>query len=101
MRYLTLSASYSDSCIKDEFGGYVPLEDIPIPNELRKKLKSWNDLYKEIIPMSINERKSLKVQIDILDMEGIKLAQEIKDNINGEVKLKYYSEGYLKFISVL
>lgn len=98
MRYLTLAAEYTGSCIKDDFSGQLEYSTLRLNDELSEELESWNEEYKKIIPLDIESRKLISNTIDALDEVGISLARKLAKSIQGEVKIKYYSEGRLKYI---
>jgi len=98
MYYAIFSASYSDECLREEFGAIVEMDTIGIEKELIDKISNWNKAYKEIIPLSSNERKEKSQKINLLDREGIALKQIIEEQSNEQCKIKYYSEGLLRYL---
>jgi hypothetical protein len=100
MRYLTLIADYTQSPLRDDFVGTVVPEEIGLPWELGDRLRDWNGRYRAVIPIDVAERARGPVSelIDELDEEGLRLAAEIASALD-EVKVRYYSEGRLRYVS--
>ncbi len=100
MQYLILSPNYTGSCIKNEFSGSVDLDQLSLPKELEQEIVAWHEEYKKIIPLDENQRKSIVDHIEKLDQTGVALAKKIVDSIDGGAKIKYFSEGHLKYIPI-
>lgn len=96
MNYCILAADYSDNYLKDEFSGKDVLNDLDLDQDIKEKLKTWNENYKKIIPMELEERMLNIILIEKLDVEGIGLSKIIEKQ--NKIKVKYFSEGLLKFI---
>lgn len=101
MRYLILAPNYSSSCIRDEFSEYIDLDSLSLPKDFLEKLEHWHSEYRKIIPLTEEERAKKRDIINNLDKIGISLAKQITNFIEGGVKIKYYSEGHLKFLPIL
>ncbi len=86
------------SGIKDEFEGCLNKENIELTDSLWSELESWVSEYQEIIPMTQEQRATEKEKISKLDIKGISIKQKIIEHFNGDVKVKYYSEGLLDYI---
>ena len=97
MRYLTLSADYHGPMIQDG-ERTLTCEELGIGEELCRKLIEWNEKYKKVISLSMEDRNEFALYIQNLDSEGISLSRSIVKEMKGEVKIKYYSEGRLKYI---
>lgn len=65
---------------------------------LCQEFEIWNSDYKRIIPLDMSERNQRRNEIDILDKQGMLLAKKLADTIDGGAKIKYYSEGLLKYL---
>lgn len=101
MRYLTVMPDYTSSCIKDDFGGQIDVDELDfLPQEYVSRLNNWHTMYRAIIPLSSYERAAVKEKIDKLDEEGLALSKELRDLVPGGAKVKYYSEGHLKLLFV-
>ena len=99
MRYLTLIPDYTNSCLQDDFEGYLQLSELKLSHNLLDSLKKWHEEYKKIIPLPIEQRNKIMDQINNLDRDGLKLAKQISKEIPGGAKVKYFSEGQLKYIN--
>ena len=99
MRYLTLAADYTQSPLRDDFIGPVVPEEVGLPWELGDQLRDWNVRYRAIIPLDVNDRTGGPASelIDALDREGLGLAESIRTAL-GDVKIRYYSEGRLRYL---
>lgn len=99
MRYLTIAADYSVSCLKDDFTGPLEPDDLKLPAALAAALSRWNERYKSIIPLDMDQRTKPDTAelIDRLDQEGQELANQVREAV-GEAKVRYYSEGHLKYL---
>lgn len=100
MRYLTVVADYTQSPLRDDYIGTVVPEEIGLSWELGAQLRDWNDRYRAIIPIDLTDRTSGPASdlINELDDEGLKLADAIS-SILQDVKVRYYSEGRLRYLS--
>jgi len=96
MKYVILAADYSDDYLKEEFSGENVIEILQLDKDTKDKLRMWNDNYKLIIPMEAKERMCNLDLINKLDKEGMDLLKKIEKQ--NQVKIKYFSEGFLKFI---
>ena len=100
MRYLTLSADYGDLSLRDEAVGAVDLVSLGLAGDLLGDLQAWNSRYQPIIPMDMEERQfdGAAGLIDELDELGLALAGRLADALGGGAKVKYYSEGRLRYL---
>ncbi len=98
MKYLTLMPDYTGSCIRDDFEGQIEPTLLGLPQSFLRRLYTWQDLYKKIIPLDQDEREKKIHEIERLDQEGLSLAKELRQLIPGGAKVKYFSEGLGKII---
>jgi hypothetical protein len=101
MRYLILDADYMSTGIKDEFAGFLDQEDLGVSDELWSDISKWVRSYGAITMMSPDERvspESIRL-IDNLDNEGLQFIERLTDEIKSEVKIRYFSEGKLCYLS--
>ena len=96
MQYLEIKPDYIESGIKSEFNGYIEIGDLPFDNNIKNRIKSLNDQYKNIIPMGEKMKKSHMDLIYQLDKAGFSLKTDIERKYN--FKVKYFSEGLLKYL---
>lgn len=96
MKYLILTADYA-SFLRDEFDEDFDYLDLNLSPDLIERLEEWHDDYLPIIQLDSGERLRISNEIIKLDERGIGLAKEIKLQL-GEAKVKYFSEGLLKYI---
>lgn len=98
MRYLTLIPDYTGSCIQDDFDGKIEIDQLELPYSFIQQIFSWHSEYRTIIPLD-NEQRNNKIEIiEELDNKGLKIARKLEELIPGGAKVKYYSEGKLKFL---
>ena len=99
MRYLTVVADYTQSPLRDDYIGTVVPEEIGLSWELGAQLRDWNDRYRAILPLDAADRVSAPASdlIDVLDDEGLNLADAVSSTLQ-DVKVRYYSEGRLRFL---
>lgn len=99
MRYFVLAADHLESSLRDEQTGPVTIDELALTTTLVGELSYWNERYQTIIPREVAERSSPSASalIDSLDSEGLKLADRIDAELEGEAKVRYYSEGLLKY----
>ena len=100
MKYLTIIPDYTGSCLRDDFEGQIELEELGLPQEYISELSSWHEAYRQIIPLSDEERVARIQEIEKLDNKGLELAKRLEDLVLGGAKVKYYSEGKLKHLHV-
>lgn len=98
MRYLTMAADYTGSCLRDDFTGPIELTSLDLPQEFIEEIISWHCLYRKIIPLSEEQREKIMNEIDTLDAQGLKITEKLKTLIYGGAKIRYYSEGRLKYL---
>lgn len=94
MRYLTLSVGYN-SFLRDDFDG--EFDCLNLSDELVGELEVWYEEYLPVIQLDQSARMAMHEEIRRLDDRGIELGREIQKQLN-DVKVRYYSEGWLKFI---
>ncbi len=97
MKYITLIADYTQSCVHDDYMGSLELNELDLSPEIIKQLIQWNDRYKSIIRLSQEERAGRITFINMLDKEGLELSEKLR--ILLEAKVRDYSEGLLGYIS--
>jgi hypothetical protein len=97
-RYLTISADYLSSGIKDDFNGELQCEDLPISLELWELLTNWVKSYSTIIQEDVIARREKLGKIKQLDDEGILILKKISQELGSGYKIRYYSEGLLKYL---
>lgn len=98
--YLTLIPNYTQSCIKDDFNGIIDINALGLPKELISEINIWHTKYREIIPLSMEQRHIMSSEIEKLDEQGILIAKSIKKFSSRNIKIKYFSEGKLKHLPV-
>ena len=99
MRYLTLAADYTGAALRDDFPDVKDPEPFELPPELWAALKDWNRRYGPIIFLDPLERAE-PTNADLirhLDAEGKDLAGTVVREL-GNVKVRYYSEGLLRYV---
>ena len=96
MRYLTVSADFNSSGVKDLDTGELDNTDLGLSDNLWSIIQEWNTEYRPIIKMSMEERAAVRERIDELDQRGLRVCKLIADEL-GDVKVDYYSEGLLKW----
>ncbi len=99
MRYLTLSADYTQSALRDDFVGTVVPEEVGLTESLGDRIRDWNRRYKAIIPLDEAERGSSPTAelIEALDEEGLLLVRAIEAEVS-DAKVRYFSEGRLRYV---
>jgi hypothetical protein len=98
MKYITLIADYTQSCIKDDYRGSIDLDNLQLPLSIIAQLNQWNEKYKTIIPLSQDARAIRMNLINELDKEGIELAEKLR--ILLDAKVRYFSEGLLQYLDI-
>ena len=96
MNYLILHADYMSSGIRHEYGDQIPKYDNILSVKTWESIISWVNSYSPVVMMDELERKLSIDLINELDQEGLKIKNEIESQLNA--KVKYYSEGFLKYI---
>ena len=100
MKYLIIMPDYTGSGIRDEFEGEISLNDLDLPIDFINEFTSWHNEYREIIPLDTEERKKRSAQIEKLDTQGIELTKKLTKFMPNGVKIKYFSEGKLRYLFV-
>ena len=93
MRYLTIAAEYTQSCLRDDFEGPIQPESLGLPEDLCSELRAWNEAYRRVIPLNEEERGRSEVAslIRRLDEQGRSMASRVEEA--AEAKVRYFSEG--------
>lgn len=99
MRYITISADYDSTGIKDLNDGELDKEDLKVSSELWDDLKSWVHKYEPIIQMDKEQRQANIDLINQLDLRGIHLCKRFLTELKEQAKIEYFSEGLLKKIN--
>lgn len=99
MRYLTIAADYTQSCLRDDFEGPIQPESLGLPGDLCSELHAWNEAYRRVIPLDEDERCRAEIAslIRRLDEQGRSLASRVQEAA-GEAKVRYFSEGELRYL---
>ena len=100
MKYIVLMPDYTGSCIRDEFEGEIAMESLNLPKKTFNEITIWHNAYRKIIPLSKEEREQKIEEIEKLDAQGLEFAKSLKTLIPGGAKVKYFSEGKLKYLQV-
>lgn len=100
MRYLTIAANYTQSCLRDDFEGPIEPESLNLSDGLCSELRAWNDAYRRVIPLDEEERSTTEIAALIfrLDQQGRDMAVHVKQAVR-EAKVRYFSEGKLLYLS--
>jgi hypothetical protein len=100
MTYLTLSADYLEFSLRDEGANPVLPSELGLPDELVAELNDWNSRYQIIIPVDMTERQTDEMSslIRELDESGRQLADHIARVAPVRSKVRYYSEGWLRYL---
>lgn len=100
MRYLTVAADYTQSGLRDDFEGPVEPGALDLPNTLCDELRVWNEQYRKVIPLGEEARHqgATAELIARLDEQGEKLAESVAATFKSEAKVRYYSEGLLRYL---
>lgn len=97
MRYLTISADYRSSGIKDQ-DSELHRGDIEVPDLLWEMLQKWVADYSSIVMMDLQERANASSEISQLDLRGLQLVEDFRNALGPDVKIRYYSEGLLRYL---
>ena len=101
MRYLTIMPDYTESCIVDDYKGRIKLKELNLSKPFLQEIEDWHLRYRKIIPLSDEQREIQKKEIEELDMQGLQLALKLEQLLPKETKIKYFSEGKLKFLPLI
>jgi hypothetical protein len=100
MKYLTVAPDYTGSCIIEDFDGRIDVQNLGLPIDFIKVVETWHSSYREIIPLNEEQRLEKMDFIETLDREGVQIAKKLEALIHGGAKVKYFSEGKLKYLSI-
>lgn len=100
MRYLTVTANFMGTGLKDKFEGQLNPDELYLTMDLRLEISSWNKAYQPVISMSFDDRHSNADLIKSLDDQGLTIARKIKKFLGDDYKIDYYSEGQLMHLLV-
>ena len=99
MRYLVLGADYSRPALRDEYARDLSPEVLGVSEHLVRRIREWNDRYREIIPLgpAVREAEAPAGLIAVLDEEGLALVAAIRAELP-DAKVRYFSEGQLRYV---
>ncbi|WP_035566786.1 hypothetical protein [Hymenobacter sp. IS2118] len=98
-RYLTVDGFIHSTGLRDQFlGVYIELNTLNLNEDFLSRFTSWLSNYKK--SQKIYDNISSEKYLHRLDDEGLKLAKELKNMLNGECKIEYYSDAFSKRFSV-
>lgn len=88
-RYITLDGQYGGTGIRDQFEGFIELDEIPISNELKKRISHWLSNYPSAgSGFDIQSNVGLSTH----DLEGFELMKMTSNELGPEYKIGYYSD---------
>jgi len=99
MKYMVLMPDYTGSCLRDEFEGELNIDELGLSTQIINELKNWHNKYRKIIPLSMEEREAVVERIEELDRNGINIAKKLEIEVKDGAKVRYFSEGKLKYLS--
>jgi len=99
MKYLIVDADFRSTGLRDEFEGELDRGDLNLPDEIWDELSAWVKEYSLIVPMDDEEREENSELIKKLDAKGLQIKIKIENTLSEKIKIKYYSEGLLKYIN--
>ena len=100
MRYLTVTAEYMGTGLKDKFEGSLSPDKLNLPVDLEAEIFLWNEAYQAVIPMNNDGRCFNAELIKSLDNQGLVITRKIKEFVGVDHKIEYYSEGLLRHLVV-
>ena len=98
MRYVLLAADYLEPVLRDENSGEDLLLHLRPREGLAERIATWNEAYQPIIPLEAHARLDAADLIDALDRAGLMLAAQVADALGDGSKVRYYSEGRLRYL---
>jgi len=104
-QYLKIWADYASTGLFFDFGKQIRKDETTLSDNLWDKLQKWVTDYEFVILLNSEQRTQIKEQIESLDKRGIELTKKIRNelkikNIDNSFPLKYFSEGFMKFIDI-
>jgi hypothetical protein len=100
MRYLTITADYLGTGVKDDYAEPIDPQTLNLPQEITDRISRWVAAYQPLISLDENERSLRREEIERLDQDGLNLARDIKTHLREKAKIQYYSEGRLQRLAV-
>lgn len=99
MRYLTLAAEYTQSALRDDFGGTLVPEEAGLSEDLGERIRDWSNRYKDVMPLDEDQRRASPASelIETLDEEGLRLVGAIRAELP-DAKVRYFSEGRGRYV---
>ena len=97
MRYLIIDGCYGGTGIRDKYnGGYIEPIELSLSEIHISQISKWVHRYNN----EFLSQYSNKELIDLLDKEGVEIARFLRENYSGEIKIEYYSDAKLKYLSL-
>jgi hypothetical protein len=94
MRYLTVTADYQGTGLRDDSGELSP-DSLELPSELIQRIANWVENYQPIIKLDEAGRSRQMKEIMELDEIGLAIARAVKKHFGEAAKVQYFSEGRL------
>lgn len=104
MKVFKIWADINSTGLFDEEGNIILQDETTIKDDTWIELQEWVKEYEFIVSMDLIERRNIQNKITDLDNTGINLLYKIKNEwdrdiySNEMIKIKYYSEGLMKFL---
>ncbi len=98
-QHIVIWADCLSTGISYDYGKRIYQHETTIKQQTWNELQKWVEAYDDIILMDKPERERNIEKINLLDQQGINLAQQISSEwTNNSLPIKYYSEGLMAMI---
>ncbi|MBK9722649.1 MAG: hypothetical protein IPO78_13700 [Saprospiraceae bacterium] len=97
-RYLILDGEIGGTGLRDQFEGFIQIDDVPISSLLKLEIILWLENYHK------NFYNKIKIEIEVipeLDFKGIEIMNKIQNELGHEYKIRYYSDIKCKELKAL
>ncbi len=96
MKYLIIDGCFGGTGIRDKYnGGYIEPCELEISKELKSIINDWLANYNS----EFFDGYSNKEKVNKLDEEGKRIASKLISEMDEEVKVDYYSDARLNYLS--
>jgi hypothetical protein len=94
MKYPQLFADHFGVCIVELGEAPVDLDDLGLPDGLRRAIEAWQDAYEPLLPRGGPDPTGPELErIRELDGVGLSLADRLADAVGDGTKVRYVSSG--------
>ena len=88
-RYLSLDGEIHGTGLKDQYEGFIELDEVPLSQMLKNEISVWANEYHEMFGQTLDSNDT---NIHELDIRGLNLMRRVSEELGPGYKVRYYSD---------